>query len=236
MQSLPTAEQCLLWEQQCFADFKGADGPMLLLWQSDQALVVSRSDQRLPNFSDAVNTMAELGWPVVLRRSGGTAVPQGPGMLNITWLTNPGEGPTGLRRDYERFADVLINGLSCLGFDLSVGANPGSWCDGDFNLQCYGLKVGGTAQRRAGSRVMCQLALAVSMPNAHLVSAVNAFYEAAGSTFRADSDASTCLQAQTNPDTQPMDMLTVANQFIATCREREPQLQCCSMGLGRAMD
>ena len=165
---LPDAEACLQWEQQCFAEFTGKNGPQLILWQSAPAVVVSRSDQRLPRFADAAEQMAKRGWPVVLRRSGGTAVPQGPGMLNISWLTAPGEGPTGLRKDYDRFAQLLLRGLAFTGLDLSMGANAGSWCDGDFNLQCNGLKVGGTAQRRAGAKVMCQLAVAVDMASTDL--------------------------------------------------------------------
>lgn len=233
---LPTAEQCLLWEQQCFADFTGTDGPRLLLWQSAQALVVSRSDQRLPGFDEARKIMSERGWPVVLRRSGGTAVPQGPGMLNITWLTDPGEGPSGLRRDYERFADMLLKGLASLELKLSIGANPGSWCDGDFNLQCNGLKVGGTAQRRAGSRVMCQLALAVSMPNQRIVDAVNAFYEAAGSEFRAEAASSTCLQSQRTKDAGLIDWTDFLGGLIESTRALEPRMQTQTMGMPTQVD
>lgn len=234
--ALPTAEECLLWEQQCFADFKGDDGPCLLVWQSEQALVVSRSDQRLPNFARAKEHMAAQGWPVVLRRSGGTAVPQGPGMLNVTWMTDPGEGPSGLRRDYERFVDVLIKGLTPLTLNLSIGANPGSWCDGDFNLQCDGLKVGGTAQRRAGSRVMCQLALAVSMPNTNLVDAVNAFYEAAGSEFRAEPTASTCLQAQADRHATQLDLATLVGSLTVNLGKHEPHMRYRSMGLNGVIE
>lgn len=230
---LPDAEACLQWEQQCFAEFTGKNGPQLILWQSAPAVVVSRSDQRLPRFADAAEQMAKRGWPVVLRRSGGTAVPQGPGMLNISWLTAPGEGPTGLRKDYDRFAQLLLRGLAFTGLDLSMGANAGSWCDGDFNLQCNGLKVGGTAQRRAGAKVMCQLAVAVDMPNRILVDAVNDFYERSGAEFRARLEASTDLHSEGVAKGLVVTSEYLVEGLISELKKQSPTLQWRSMGLAK---
>src|ERR1035437_320342 len=48
---------------------------LLLLWRAPRALIVGRSDTRLPNFSNAVDRLLAEGWPVLIRRGGGGGPP-----------------------------------------------------------------------------------------------------------------------------------------------------------------
>lgn len=65
-------EQGLQAEQDLLASVcSGASGHGLLLWRpSDRALVMPRRMSRLPGFTEASETLADNGWPVLLRETG----------------------------------------------------------------------------------------------------------------------------------------------------------------------
>lgn len=56
----------------------------LLLWRPrDRALVMPRRMSRLPGFAEASETLADSGWPILLRETGGEPVPQSSATVNI---------------------------------------------------------------------------------------------------------------------------------------------------------
>jgi lipoate-protein ligase A len=63
-----------------------SSAPVLLVWRSEPALLVSRTETRLPHFENAVADMRAAGWPVVLRKSGGGACPVGPGTVQVSMI------------------------------------------------------------------------------------------------------------------------------------------------------
>ncbi|UXX82374.1 lipoyl protein ligase domain-containing protein [Roseovarius pelagicus] len=114
------------------------------LWTARQrALVCPASMQRLTGFEGAKSRTAGRGWPLHLRPTGGGAVPQGAGVLNLA---------LGLTKDryftiedgYRLITQIIRDALSS---DLMPGATPDSFCDGAWNLAVFGRKVVGTAQR-----------------------------------------------------------------------------------------
>lgn len=96
--------------------------------------------------------------PLAIRRTGGTAVPQGPGTANITLFTRHPRMPS-VRSFYEKMCAALVSGFSELGLHTTIGAKPGSFCDGEYNLLLNGQKLAGTAQRwcraRNGDTIGC---------------------------------------------------------------------------------
>jgi lipoate-protein ligase A len=56
----------------------------LLMWRpNDRALVMPRRMSRLPGFVEASETLADSGWPILLRESGGEPVPQSSATVNV---------------------------------------------------------------------------------------------------------------------------------------------------------
>ena len=77
-----TAHLGLLRQEQ-LAEGISCSYPHLLLWRAPRALIVGRSDTRLPHFADAADRLVAEGWPVLIRRSGGSACPISKGTLQI---------------------------------------------------------------------------------------------------------------------------------------------------------
>ncbi len=147
--------------------------PHVWLWTNLQCLVATRRHARNDKFDEAGLKMLELGSPVVVRRSGGTVVPHGPGILNLSLfhVTNTAKIETG----YQPLIELLINALNALGLKANCGSCPGSFCDGTYNLLVGGRKVAGTAamlKRRGG--LSYWLAHATIMVDADIEQAVGA--------------------------------------------------------------
>ncbi|WP_425041575.1 lipoate--protein ligase family protein [Primorskyibacter sp. S187A] len=117
----------------------------LWIWQSPQCLVAPRNLAVLPEFETVSAEMAELGWPVHVRATGGDVTPQGPGIINVTHVYGraPG-GPVNIAEEYGRLCAPIE---TALGPGSSVGWQPGAFCDGAYNVQYQGLKFAGTAMR-----------------------------------------------------------------------------------------
>jgi len=182
--------------------------PTFRLWTNPQSLTVSRQDTRLPGFADAAEVMAATGWPVVVRETGGSALPLGPGVLNLSLVMSrsqladhPG---TSLELVYGLLCRPILQTLSTLNIHSEFGSVPGAFCDGRFNLVANGKKIAGTAQVWRGNRmkqaaiegsyVLAQAALLVNIDAQSVTDAVNRFYRLAGRPTRFASTDVTSVQ------------------------------------------
>lgn len=121
----------------------GRASPIWYGWCPARSLSIStREASRLGDISGFT---AE---PIAIRQTGGTVVPQGPGTLNISIVSRHPTHP-GIRETYAAVCGALMDGFAAIGIETEVGARPGSFCDGDFNLLHLGQKLVGTAQRWA---------------------------------------------------------------------------------------
>jgi len=177
---------------------RGARRDTLLLWSAHPALSVTSKETRLPGYAQACAHFAALGAPVAVRRTGGTVVPQGPGTLNVAWIA-AADG-SDIRAGFATLCAMLVAALARLGVAAQVGALPGAYCDGDFNLLVGARKLAGTAQRRirrpggpAGGAVLAHAAVLVNDRPAAIEAQVNAFYSRAGSPDRVSAGTTTCL-------------------------------------------
>ncbi|EPJ79692.1 MULTISPECIES: lipoate--protein ligase family protein [Pseudomonas] len=176
----------------------------LLLWRPlDRALVMPRRMSRLPGFTEASETLADSGWPILLRESGGEPVPQSSATVNIALVY--AQPASDLDRDrieiaYRRLCQPILDVLSDLGGAASLGEVEGAFCDGRFNVNLDGRKMVGTAQRwrqsQGGTRpvVLAHGALLVDNERQEMAAAVNRFNEICELEQRVRADSHIALR------------------------------------------
>ncbi|KFE53400.1 lipoyl protein ligase domain-containing protein [Pseudomonas syringae] len=175
----------------------------LLLWRPrDRALVMPRRMSRLPGFVEASETLADSGWPILLRETGGEPVPQSSATVNIALVyAQPKSEPDRDRIEiaYRRLCQPILDVLSDLGGAASLGEVEGAFCDGRYNVNLDGRKMVGTAQRwrqsQGGFRpvVLAHGALLVEDERREMVAAVNRFNEICEIEQRVKADSHVAL-------------------------------------------
>lgn len=187
-----------LWLRECAHDRQ----PRAHLWQAPQSLIVTRKDTRLPRYQAACEQLAAEGWPVHVRDSGGTAVPHGAGILNLSLMLP--RTTTDLAHYYRLLGAPLLALLGEYGLAGSYDFVPGSFCDGQYNLVIGGRKVTGTAQRWLApgqeheGAVLAQAMLLVAGNVDEGTRMASRFYELAGGELRFLPDTSTTLMQAIN--------------------------------------
>lgn len=177
-----------LERQQRLAEFIAPQrSRLLLLWRAPRALIVSRGDTRLPDFFGAVERLRAQGWPVLVRRSGGSACPVATGTLQIAIAQATAPGFT-MERGYGELAGLIRDALHTCGLAAVTGAVPEAFCPGRYDIAIGGRKIAGLSQHwRSCSGVMTATTAAtliVAHDTAPLVRIVNLFYEIAGGAGR----------------------------------------------------
>lgn len=121
-------------------------GPLAYGWTPATSISLSRREAAKLGVKDDLTLPGFTAEPLAIRGTGGTAVPQGPGTMNITFFTRHATHP-GVHETYVAMCAALSAGFKAIGLTTTVGAKPGSFCDGDYNLLLDGQKLVGTAQR-----------------------------------------------------------------------------------------
>lgn len=160
-----------------------------MLWQTGRCIVVPRSHTANARFDVAAAASAASGYPVRVRDTGGSAVVQGAGVLNLSLaFTAAAEVRDRIGATYRVLCAPLIEALRRRGVDAANAAVAGTMCDGAYNVVVAGRKLAGTAQRwrslgraRPGEHaVLAHLALFLDVDHAAAAAAINAFYAALG--------------------------------------------------------
>ena len=177
---------------------RGGLGPCICIKTEPRCLVVTRREARMENFAQASAALGAEGWPVVVRSSGGSCVPQGPGMLNLSVIHPRIKGWT-LEDGYLLLCYLLGRLLASYGIDAETGEVPGSFCDGRFNLQIGEKKLVGTAQRWAGGNrehaaVLAHACLLVDLDLPEVTGRINQLYRLCNNPQHFDPDACTTLR------------------------------------------
>jgi octanoyl-[GcvH]:protein N-octanoyltransferase len=167
----------------------GERGPTALIWTSSRYVGVTRPETRLPGFDKAVEAAQSLGFPVLVRNSGGGAVAANEGSISFS-LTFPVED---LRHGlYERYAegvDLVAAAIRRTGVAAEGGEVEGEFCPGAYSVRSggpRGIKHAGLAQRvtRRAARIE---ALILVSSTAELVEVFERFYAALRLPFRRES-------------------------------------------------
>lgn len=202
------------------ADAFAAEDSTALVWTSrTPALVCPASSRHKRDFKAATLRSGQRGWPVHLRPTGGGAVPQGPGVVNLALVLTVGRD-FGIETGYRLITDVIRAALAPQGTELTAGATSGSFCDGAWNLSIRGQKIVGTAQRirplKGGwRRVLAHALILVEGDIGPGVGAVNGFHEGLGLP-PVTADAHTTLAKALGPNAP--DPTEIARKLVATTR------------------
>jgi len=179
--------------------------PSVRIWKSAtrSGISVSRKDVATDTAKQAMHLLAADGYDVVVRQTGGTAVPQGPGILHLSFLfgRRPDSGSTDVY--YRLLCDMLIGWLATLGVQAEFGALEGSYCDGNYNVIVNQKKLVGTAQAWRGglagakSRqpgyILAHACIVISADMVKYTHLMNRFYTEAGIAQRIIAETSTTL-------------------------------------------
>ncbi|MEK3884333.1 lipoate--protein ligase family protein [Paenibacillus sp. PL2-23] len=159
----------------------GQGGPALChIWRHPQAFVLGSQDVRLPYAREAMEWLASHGWPVVVRNSGGAAVPLDGGVVNLSLICpNAGEGHAGYRYDFESMFMLISGALSGTGQVVQKGLIEGAYCPGDYDLSIHGRKFCGIAQRRQVHATIIQAFVVAEGSGSSRASFVRQFYDIA---------------------------------------------------------
>jgi hypothetical protein len=175
-----------------------SSAPLLLVWRSRPALLISRTETRLLHFEEAVTDMRAAGWPVVLRKSGGGACPVGPGTVQVSMI-DPVLPQTTINGRYAVLAELLQATLRRYRVLAEIGLVAGACCPGAYDLAVAGRKIAGISQHwfrnRRGIRcVVTAASINVEEAPDEVAWVVNRFYRQAGSELRCDVGALTNFQ------------------------------------------
>ncbi len=176
----------------------------LWLWQTPQCLVVPRKIATKAGFEKVAADMADQGWPVHVRGTGGDVTPQGPGIVNVTHVyARAPRAKLDLAEEYGRLCGPIE---TALGDGASRGWQPGAFCDGAYNVQWNGSKFAGTAMRfrpckvdKSRLAVLAHALMLFEPPTADAIDALNRFLGALGEGREIDLAAHTGLPPDLSP-------------------------------------
>jgi lipoate-protein ligase A len=172
-----------------------------LIWRAPRALVVTRSDTRLPRFAEAAQALRARGWPVLVRGSGGGACPIGPGTVQCVLTRAEPPGATSIEEMYGALAEWIQAALEAFGISSRLGPVREAYCPGGHEIIAGQRKLAGMAQhwRAAGTgRYFATAAASINVEDDPeiLASVVNDFYRLAGGSYRCVASATTSVRAQ----------------------------------------
>ncbi len=143
--------------------------PILRLWRTHRCLVVTPLLAHRPRFESAAAASAARGWPVVVRRTGGGPVPQGPETLSISLATaHPRDAAPTIDAAFQGFAGRLCDALRACGLTPEIGEIAGSCCPGRYDIAIGGSKIVGIAQRRRQGKSGGDMLLTATLVHAML--------------------------------------------------------------------
>jgi octanoyl-[GcvH]:protein N-octanoyltransferase len=143
----------------------------------------------MKNFPAAARLAEDLGFPVLVRNSGGGAVAANRGSISFSLTFPVADLRHGL---FERYADgveLIASAIRRVGVAAEGGAVEGEFCPGEYSVRSGGLggvKHSGLAQRvmRGAARLE---ALILVEATTDLVPVLTSFYGALGLPFRPES-------------------------------------------------
>ena len=167
----------------------GERGPAALIWTSSRYVGATRQETRLSGFADATEAAAGLGFPVLVRNSGGGAVAANRGSLSFS-LTFPVEDLRhGLFERYSEGLELIASALRRVGVEAERGEVDGEFCPGAYSVRSggtSGVKHAGLAQRVTRRAARLEALILVSETD-EVRMVLERFYGLLGLPFRPES-------------------------------------------------
>lgn len=167
----------------------GERSPTALIWTSTRYVGATRQETRLPGFAAAAGAARGLGFPVLVRNSGGGAVAANRGSLSFSLTFPVGDLRHGL---YERYAgglDLISSALRRAGVEAEGGEVEGEFCPGAYSVRSggpWGIKHAGLAQRVTRRAARLEALILVSQTD-EVRAVLERFYDLLGLPFRPES-------------------------------------------------
>lgn len=155
----------------------GSTTPAVRLWVHPDTVVLGIPDARLPHIDEGVKLLADRGYHVVVRNSGGLAVALDAGVLNIS-LVIPNVKHITIYDCYEAMVGFVRYMLRDLTNDIEAYEIVGSYCPGDYDLSIGGRKFAGISQRRVKDGAAIQIYLDVEGKGFERAALIRDFYQA----------------------------------------------------------
>lgn len=159
-------------------EFSGEqEQPIIHFWQLPKTLILGMKDSRVTYFDEALKTVHEKNYHLLLRNAGGLGVISDAGVLNVS-LILPKETISSLSIDdgYQKMVDWLEQTrFGRLG--LEIGEVTDSYCPGKYDLSIKGKKIAGIAQRRVKDGVAIMMYLSVTGDQTFRGEVVRDYYE-----------------------------------------------------------
>lgn len=149
----------------------------LYYWPGAPCVYLGMVDTRLPKFDAGIQLLEENGYAPVVRPSGGLAVVNDPGILNLTLAVRPDQGRLSIDHAYDLMVNILNELLKPYGEAVQTGEVPDSYCPGTYDLRVQGKKVAGLSQRRIGDTVGLYIYLSLNGPQQERGELLRKFYE-----------------------------------------------------------
>ncbi|EXL02665.1 lipoate--protein ligase family protein [Aquamicrobium defluvii] len=178
-------DEALARERAMLASADGSPGLTWKLWQTEPCIVVPRSHVNRSGFEPAAAASAARGWPVHTRDTGGGAVVQGSGVVNLSMVFSIGAALRDrIGTSYRILCEPVMTMLRHRGIHGAYRAIRGTMCDGIYNIVVGNRKLVGTAQRwrylgreRPGEHaVLAHLVMFVDLDHVQAAEAINALY------------------------------------------------------------
>ena len=167
----------------------GERGAAALMWTSSRYVGATRQETRLAGFEAATEAASDLGFPVLVRNSGGGAVAANWGSLSFS-LTFPVEDLRhGLFERYAEGLDLIASALRRVGVEAERGEVDGEFCPGAYSVRSggpLGVKHAGLAQRVTRRAARLEALLLVS-ETPEIRTVLERFYGLLGLPFRSES-------------------------------------------------
>ena len=167
----------------------GKRGPTTLMWTSSRYVGATHLETRLPGFEAAVDAAEDLGFPVLVRNSGGGAVAANEGSISFSLTFPVADMRRGLYERYAEGADLIIEALGRIGVEAEPGEVEGEFCPGEYSVRSGGpggIKAAGLAQRVTRRAARLEALILVS-ETGKLVPVLETFYGALDLSFRPKS-------------------------------------------------
>lgn len=167
----------------------GERGPTALVWTSTRHVAATRPETRMDGFGKAVRIAEGLGFPVLVRNSGGGAVAANEGSISFSLTTPVEDLRHGLYERYAEGVELVASALRRIGVEAEGGEVEGEFCPGAYSVRsggARGVKHAGLAQRVTRRAARLEALILVSK-TAGLVPVLEGFYGALGLPFRTGS-------------------------------------------------
>lgn len=172
--------------------------PSIMIWRCVKALLVTRSETRLPHFERAAVEMQASGWQVFLRKSGGGACPVGPGTVQVS-IIEAAFPAVSMKEKYNALAELIQSALCAFQINSQTGSIPQAYCPGSYDLAVEGRKIAGMSQHwfrnRIGTHcIVTSASVNIEEPPDTLASVINRFYSLSGSCQTCQATAITNIR------------------------------------------